>query len=246
MERVVDQFFGRERLLREIVSGVLAAPQPASFSLVGSKYVGKTRLLDHLAAGEGPLLNDDFADQRPYPYQDAGRIVVAKIDCDWQEAQQDFLGHTADRLAYQLREVERIDLDWAQVSGQPGASRRLWQMSRQLNQMGYRLALLLDNFDTVFEHELLTPDAVDELRPLTRELALVVATEQPLHDLDRDLAASPLFNVMTQLFMGLLDAAAARHWLAAYEVRTPDSTGLHKSGLTEALLELTGSHPFLL
>lgn len=241
MERVQDLFFGRERVMREIVGGVLAATQPASFSLVGSKFVGKTRVLDYLASPQGPLLNDDLADWRPYPYQDGGRVVAVKIDCDWLEAQADLLGHIADRLTQQVREVERIDLDWAQVNAQPGASRRIYLIARQLNQLGYRLVLLLDNFDTVFENQLLTPDSVDELRPLTRELALVAATEQPLHDLDRELAASPLFNVMTQLFIGLLEPEAARRWLAAYRDRFPVV-----AALCEPLLALTGNHPFLL
>ncbi len=33
--------------------------------------------------------------------------------------------------------------------------------------MGYRLILLMDNFDAVFQNQLLTPDAIDGLRPLT-------------------------------------------------------------------------------
>lgn len=240
MERVKEQFFGRERLLREIVAGVLATPQPASFSLVGSKLTGKSRLLAHLASPQGPLLNDDLADRRPYPFQDEGAVFVLLIDCDWHEAQADLLGHIADRLAH-LAQAERIDLNWGQVEAQPGAGRRIWQISRQFNQMGYRLVLLMDNFDAVFEHQLLTPDSADELRPLTRELALVVATEQPLHDLDRELAASPLFNVMTQLFVGLLEPEAARQWLAAYRAQFPAIAEIE-----DALLALTGNHPFLL
>ena len=241
MEWGKDQFFGRERVLREIVAGVLASPQPASFSLVGSKLAGKTKLLDHLASDQGPLRGEAWESWRPYAFDDGDRVIVCKLDCDWEDAHADLLGFAADRLAHQLQTVERIQLDWASVDGQPGASRRLWQMSRQLNQLGYRLVLLLDNFDAVFEHQLITPDSVDELRPLTRETALVVATEQPLHDLDRELAASPLFNVMTQLFIGLIEADAACRWLAAYG---RDYPGVE--GLTPALLNLTGAHPFLL
>lgn len=239
--RPKDRFYGRRRVLQEIVGGVLATPQPASFSLVGSKLAGKTRLLDYLASSQGPLLNDEASDERPYSFQESGRVVVLKIDCDWQDAQADLLQHVAARLENQLREVERIQLAWDQVEAQPGASRRIWQMARQLNEMGYRLVVLMDNFDTVFENQLLTPDSVDELRPLTREMALVVATEQPLHDLDRELAASPLFNVMTQLFIGLLEPDAAQAWLADYAARFP---GIAPA--TGELLVLTGYHPFLL
>ncbi len=239
MDRQQNQFYGRERLIREIVSGALA-PQPASYSLVGSKLAGKSSLLEYLASPDGPLLGDDSADLRPYAFQDAGRIVVTQIDCAWQEAQQDLLVFLCDRLIRQLRTVERIDLDWAAVEGQSSASRRIWQISRQLNHMGYRLILLMDNFDAVFQNQLLTPDAIDELRPLTLETALVVATEHPLHDLDRELAVAP-FNVMTQLFVGLIETEAALHWVHAYCAAYPDILPA-----CDDLLELTGCHPFLL
>ncbi len=240
MERNKDQFFGRERLVREIVTGVLAPGQPASFSLVGSKLVGKSKLLSYLAAPDGPLLGDSWEQWRPYRYQEGDRVVVVMVDCDWQEAQDDLLGHVADRVESHVRN-ERIKLDWSAVEQQPGASRRLWQIAHQLTQMDYRLVLLMDNFDTVFENQLLTPEMVDELRPLTREMALVVATEQPLHDLDRELAASPLFNVMTQLFLGILEPDAARRWLEAYGETYPAV-----DAILDDLLRLTGSHPFLI
>jgi hypothetical protein len=240
MDLSKDQFFGRERLLREIVTGVLAPSQPASFSLVGSKLVGKSRLLNHLASPDGPLLGSAWESWRPYRHQDGDRIVVVMVDCEWQDAQDDLLGTVAKRVMAQLQ-AEHIPLDWAAVEQQPGASRRLWQMSHQLNIMDYRLVLLMDNFDTVFENQLLTPASVEELRPLTRELALVVATEQPLHDLDRELAASPLFNVMTQVFLGIIEPDAARLWLEAYGSLYPAI-----DAISSALLKLTGSHPFLL
>lgn len=104
-----------------------------------------------------------------------------------------------------------------------------------------RLVLLLDNFDRVFESRLISVDAMDELRPLTLEMSLLVATEQPLHDLDRELAASPLFNVMTQLFLGLLETRVARSWVLSYADEFPVV-----SELTGELVRLTGMHPFLL
>ncbi len=120
MAPVTDIFFGRERQLREIVQGVLA-PQPASFSVVGTKYAGKTRLLHYLAAEEGPLLNEEMANWRSPRFQDETRIVVALIDCDWPEAQQDLLGFMAEHLRKSV-EAERINLDlgrgdWTIVHG---------------------------------------------------------------------------------------------------------------------------------
>ena len=100
-----------------------------------------------------------------------------------------------------------VDIDWPRIEQQPTAIRRIYQVARTLSEQEGRLVLLLDNFDRVFENEAIDIETIDEFRPLTLELALLVATEQPLHDLDRELAASPLFNVMTQVFLGLLDPA---------------------------------------
>ena len=91
-------------------------------------------------------------------------------------------------------------LDETRIEAQTSPARKVWQIARQLQEMRCRLVVLMDNFDRAFEQQLIHLDSADELRPLTLEMALVVATEQPLHDLDRELAASPLFNVMTQVF----------------------------------------------
>ncbi len=241
MEAHKNQFFGRQRLLREIVEGVLA-PQPGSFSLVGTKYVGKSMLLAHLAGDEGPLLGDEYAAWRPPRYQDSSRIIVAKLDCDWQECHQDLIGFLSQEVRRRVEAADAADeIDWSQVDAQPGPGRQVWQLARQFGRAGGRLVVLMDNFDRVFEEQWIRSDAADELRPLTLEMALIVSTEQPLHDLDRELAASPLFNVMTQVFLGLLETDAACEWMDSYIAQYP---GLLK--VREQLVRLTGTHPFLL
>ena len=233
-------FYGRERVLFEVVHGVLA-PQPQSFSLVGPKLIGKTHLFHYLAAEDGPLLGEELAAQRPRRFRDGARVVVTWIDCDWQDAQEDLIGWVYKNLQEHVRERAKLVLNWTRIEEQPLASRRIWQLARELNEQEIRLVLLMDNFDRVFENQLVNPDTMDELRPLTLELALLVATEQPLHDLDRELAASPLFNVMTQLFLGLLEPQAARVWIesnAGDFPAAPQAAG--------EFMRLTGMHPFLL
>ena len=240
MDPTKNRFFGRERVLREITAGVLGL-QPGSFTLVGTKYTGKTSLLHYLAADDGPLMAGEFKEWRPPAFVETARVIVTLLDCSWQEIREDLLGYLVRHLRRQLDEQERVDLDWRAVDEQTSAARQIWQMARQLKQHGYRLVVMLDNFDRVFEEQMISRDNADELRPLAMELALVVASQQPLHDLDRDLAASPLFNVMTQLYIGLIEASAARAWLEAYRSQFPAV-----DELTDLLLELTGTHPFLL
>jgi hypothetical protein len=233
-------FVGRERVLSQIVQGVLAS-QPQSFSLVGPKLVGKSQLIKYLADEEGPLLGDELAAQRPRAFEDGSRVIVTWVDCDWQDAQVNLIGWIYERLLEQVRAEGDLPIHWARVEAQPSASRRIWQLARDLKEQDMRLVLLLDNFDRVFESQLISADAMDELRPLTFEMALLVATEQPLHDLDRELAASPLFNVMTQLFLGLVEPHVARAWVLAYAEEFP---GVRE--LADELVALTGQHPFLL
>jgi hypothetical protein len=233
-------FVGRERVVSQIVQGVLATP-PQSFSLVGPKLVGKSQLVKYLADEQGPLLGDDAAVQRPAAYRDGSRVIVTWIDCDWQDAQVNLISWIYERLQEQVRGEGSLPINWARVEAQPSESRRIWQLARDLKEQDMRLVLLLDNFDRVFESQLISADAMDELRPLTFEMALLVATEQPLHDLDRELAASPLFNVMTQLFLGLLEPNVAREWVLSYGDEFPIVREL-----ADDLVALTGQHPFLL
>lgn len=239
MESRRKMFFGRNRVFFEIVQGLLG-PQPQSFSVVGPKLIGKSQLLHFLASEQGPLMGEDFADQRPFTFQDGANVIVTWVDCDWQDARKDLIGWIYKKIVERVRDAN-ISLDWKQIEQEQSSSRRIWLVARSLEEMDLRLVLLMDNFDRVFEEQWIRRETVDELRPLTLEMALVVATEQPLHDLDRDLAASPLFNVMTQLFLGLLEPASARDWILSYADEFPGVPDL-----LDGLLDLTGMHPFLL
>lgn len=233
-------FVGRERVVSEIVLGALAS-QPQSFSLVGPKLIGKSQLLKYLADPEGPLLGEELAAGRPRPFRDGSRVLVTWVDCDWQDAQANLIGWIYAQVAEQVRADGSLPVNWGRVEAQGSDSRRIWQLARDLKEQEMRLVLLLDNFDRVFESQLISADAMDELRPLTLEMSLLVATEQPLHDLDRELAASPLFNVMTQLFLGLLEPQVAREWVLSYAAQFPVVTQV-----ADELVTLTGMHPFLL
>ena len=231
MDSLERQFYGRERLIREIASGVLA-PQPANFSLVGSRLIGKTSLLGHLASAHGPLLDNAAARER---------IIVAQVDCGWYDAQENIVNFIAARLTQEVRAASHVSLDWDRFDSQTTPSRQIWQINRQLAESGRRPVLLMDNFDAVFQGQVLSPEIVDELRPLTLGMPLVVATEHPLHDLDHDYVAAPLFNSMTQLFVGLIEPDAAEQWAQSYCREYPALTPV-----CGELLEMTGYHPFLL
>ena len=228
-------FNGRERIVRDIVQGLLAEA-PGSFSLVGSKMVGKSRLLQFLASEEGPLLGDAFALWRPAPFQDPGRLVVVHVDSSLPDAQANFMAYLVRQVADAIQREHLLPQGAAADESHP---LQLMALLQRLNQRGYRPVLLLDSFDRVFAA--LPMDTVNELRPLTRLASVVVATEQPLIDLDRDRSSSPLFNMMAVIFIGLLEPDAARRWMEGYATLHP---GMRPC--LDELLEITGTHPYLL
>lgn len=240
MDSIKRRFFGRKMLLTEIVEGALA-PQPADFALIAPKFCGRSRIFDFLASDDGPLLGAQYSDMRPMRFRDGNRVVVALLDCNWPPAQANLLEFIASYLISRLRTSEGFPLDWQLITEQTSPARQLWQLANQLNNLDYRLIVLLNNFDSVLLEHRLSQDELNELRPLTRELVLMIGTRQPLVDLDKTLAASPLFNVMTQLFVGLLEPRAAEEWIEAYCSRFPDIVPIK-----QRLLEATGQHPYLL
>lgn len=232
-------FFGRKQLLREIVMGVLAT-RPLDYSLVAPKFCGKTRILEYLASEQGPLLSRDAT--RPAHFAAPNRVIVILIDCNWPEAKQNLLDFLAQRVETQLKEQNPFQIDWKALPDDVGASRRLFEMAVQANKAAMRLVLLLNNFDALLQKEHFKSEVLDELRPLTSELALVVSSRQPLHDVSPAMVKSPLFSLLTQVFIGLLELEAAQEWVRAYQQSFP---GLD-AGILDELITYTGRHPFLL
>lgn len=241
MELTPKPFFGRQTLVREIVQGVLG-DYPQHFALVAPKFCGKTRILDYLASEEGPLRSRALSALRPERFHDPGRIVILAADCRRSEVKERLRQHLAETLSAQLRQEQPFDIDWSQVPDADSPSRQLLALASQASRAGFRIVLLLNNFDAILEAPYLSQDQLNELRPLTNELALVVGSRQPLYDIDIHLASSPLFNVMSTQFVGLLEPEAARQWIASYRAIFPELA----EGLVEPLARLTGRHPFLL
>jgi hypothetical protein len=241
MESAAKPFFGRENLVREIVQGILS-DHPQDFALVAPKYCGKTLILDRLAAEDGPLRSRSNSSARPERFQDASRIIILSVDCKRPEIKTHLLKHLADTLNSRLREERPFAINWDQIRDDDPPSRTLLALASQANQAEFRVVLLLNNFDAVLEGKHLEQAQLNELRPLTSDLALIVGSRQPLHDIDIELASSSLFHLMRTLFVGLLEEEAALQWIASYRQSFPELS----EELDASLANITGRHPYLL
>lgn len=237
MKSLTATFFPRAQL-RSIVEGVLA-PRPLDYSLVGAKFMGKSHILNHLISADGPIFGPDERNWRPERYRDGAGIVAVYYDCGWAQAEEDFLGFLAARLERQLR-AEGYPAD-ATGENLPSAQ-RLRQVVRWALAQELRLVLLLDNFDALLVGpSALQEQQVNQLRPLALDIAFVVATERPLHELNRELASSPLFNLLNQVFLRLIEPEVAKALLA----EVVEAVG-GEEALVQTLFDWTGGHPFLL
>jgi hypothetical protein len=219
-----------------MIEGVLA-PRPRNFSLIGAKFMGKTHILTHLASPTGPLLGNKAGER------DHEDLLVVYYDCAWPQAQTDLLAFLADGLRRHVRQhSSTVGIDLGAIQQEPDASERLQRLVSELRGTNNRLVLLLDNFDTLIneagaaiEHE------INQLRPLTHELVLIVASKRPLHEANRRLASSPLFSLLNQLFLRLIEPAET-----ARVLRSLTAGCTEQAQLIAQLAEWTGGHPFLL
>lgn len=227
-----EQLFARSHL-QSIIDGVLA-PQPRSFSLIGAKFMGKTHILSHLAAPNGPLHHHEGgegAERHP---------LVVYYDCTWPKAQKNLVAFLGEGLWRRLRQQNLSALPRGE--GGIAASEWLQRLVADLLQANYQPILLLDNFDFLItqahdevEH------AFSELRSLTHELAFVVAGQRSLHEANRHLASSLLFNLLNQIFLRLIEPEESERILYAATANCLD-----QEQLVAQLAEWTGGHPFLL
>ena len=246
-------FFERKPIVQEMVEGILG-PRPLDFALIGAKYMGKSKVLRHLAAPDGPL--------RKRAAMSYWKVIPLYYDCKQLELQRNeqgevrkghFMRDLMDFVVQELKALEAeedaqqrlygVRLAWEEIEREKRPVDKLRTIVRQLAREQVRLALLLDNFDIVLKEEAVELPELNELRPLTRELALVVSSEQPLPDVNPKLMASPLFNVMHQIFLGLVSKEEALPWLTKL---VKDLTGESESSSVEELWRWTGGHPFLL
>jgi hypothetical protein len=241
MDTPPKPFFGRQNLVREIVQGALA-DYPQDYALVAPKFCGKTRILEYLASEDGPLCSRQAPSLRPEKFHDPSRIIVLPADCKRPEVKENLRQHLAEALSARLRQEQPFAIEWDQVPAPSSPSRRLLALASQANRAEFRVVLLLNNFDAVLEGSHLTQDQLNELRPLTSELAMVIGSRQPLYDINIHLASSSLFNVMSTQFVGLLEQEAAEEWIASYRTIFPELS----PELTGPLARITGRHPFLL
>ncbi|MBE2221678.1 MAG: winged helix-turn-helix domain-containing protein [Anaerolineae bacterium] len=231
--RNAADFHGRETEIDQI-TGLLRNGQ--SVSLIGSRRIGKSSLLIHLA--------------RPEVQQaaglKAGKTLFLLIDC--QE-----LGGSPPEEVYEVlffglkNTAQDSGLVLEPSSQDAGTYRALDRLLHQISQKGASVVVLLDEFELLAANEHLTPYFFARLRGLTTKygLAYLTASQRPLFAItaEEEILSSPFFNIFVTLPLGLYTPEEA---LSLFSKRLADNKITFTDELVAYLLRLVGPHPFFL
>jgi hypothetical protein len=204
-----DQFIDRRREIRRIVGRIVNQGQ--STAIVGEPRSGKTSLLLYLSAPEkrqelygeeGEHVLFSFLDAQTF----SGKFSQAEF---WERALRP-LQDTAvtPKLDSPLAQSYKMCI----VNGYGAFV--LERLFAQMNMEGWRLVLLLDEFDTLLHHPILNcAEFFGSLRSLASRsrgaLALVIASRQSLVALNKNTTefsrtGSPYFNFLDEIALGPL------------------------------------------
>ncbi|GIK41501.1 MAG: hypothetical protein BroJett011_53340 [Chloroflexota bacterium] len=233
-----DYFFGREHATAQ---ALFLLGNGQSISLVGQRRIGKSSFLFHLA--DPHIFTPSGLDpaQHLFVYLDCGSLSTLPPP----DLYQVLLEEIGDALA---DAGSPFPLNFETDPVHPLTYRVFEQTLRNLTRQGWRLIVLLDEFERLSRNPHLDPDFFSGLRALTARypVAYVTASKQPLLELtyaNASALSSPFFNIFASIRLGLFSDAEAHNLLTTLAARS----GLTFSPPTlDSLLDLTGPHPLFL
>jgi hypothetical protein len=231
-------FFGRERETGQALS-LLGNSQ--SISLIGQRRIGKTSLLFHLADSAIFMQYGLSPTEHLFVYIDCGGLA----NLDQPDLYRLLLEEIGDALAERDLNPYKPEI---LKDAAPITYRAFERALRGLIQQGWKLILILDEFERLSRNPHLDPDFFSGLRALTAKypIAYVTASKQPLLELtytDASTLSSPFFNIFASIRLGLFSEDEARALLTT--LATKGGLAFPHSTL-DLLLDLAGPHPLFL
>ena len=207
----------------------IAADSPQSVAIVGDRRIGKSSVLSyisHQTVAESYL-------------EDPGQTLFLLMDFQQERrlTTETFIQSVCRHLGEKLG--DRIPPGTVDYDG-------LVSVVEELERSGFRLILLLDEFDRVTRSSSFDADFFAFLRALGghRNVAFVTSSSRDLQELchTQEIADSPFFNIFSTVQLGPLKEAEARELICLPSKDTPFPLDDH----TDFILELGGLWPFFL
>jgi serine phosphatase RsbU (regulator of sigma subunit) len=229
MIRTPAAFFGRQRETARLAARIASDP-PQSVAIVGDRRIGKSSLLNYISH---PEVVGDYLEEPE---------KTIFLFLDFQEEQRLSIESFIEAVFRHLREKlgDRYEIRvGADYEG-------LQEVVRELDGLGYRLILLLDEFDRVTRNSRFDANFFGSLRSLAGHynIAFVTSTNRDLQQLchTEEISDSPFFNIFSNLYLGPITPREARGLICDPSAETPFPLEEH----ADLILSMGGFFPFFL
>jgi serine phosphatase RsbU (regulator of sigma subunit) len=229
MIRSPQAFYGRQREVARLAARIASDP-PQSVAVMGDRRIGKSSLLYYIS-------HPDVAAEY---LEEPDKTLFLFMDFQ-EERRLDVEGFC--NSVY--RHVEEI-LDDRYVISAESDYQGLQKVVEELNRDGYKLILILDEFDRVTRSSTFDTDFFAGLRSLAGHynIAYITSSSRDLQQLchTQEIADSPFFNIFSTLQLGSIQPAEALQLIVDPSAATPFPLEQH----ADLILDLGGRLPFFL
>ena len=225
-----EDFFGRRQEVKRVFARLNATP-PGSVSLVGERKIGKSSLLNHV------YMRKQRQEHLEYPE----KMIMVFLDFQQEKSMsmESFVRAMLGITNYELR--GRLDVSDCALTldGIKG-------MVERLDAAGFRLAILLDEFDIVTTNPNFELEFFSFLRFLANHynVAYLTSSARDLQVLchTKAISDSPFFNIFSTMRLSAFTRAEAEEL-----IRVPSGKAGHPLGAyVDDMLEISGLYPFFI
>jgi serine/threonine protein kinase len=225
-----DQFFGRHQEVRRIFARLNASP-PGSMSIVGDRKIGKSSLLNYVYTRQ----------TRESHLDDPDHMVMVFLDFQEEKDMsiETFVKTLLGIAAIELRGRVAVEDCAHSLDG-------IKDFVQRLSAAGYRLAILLDEFDAITTNRNFGLEFFSFLRFLANhyDVAYLTSSARDLQVLchTKEISDSPFFNIFSNLRLSVFQPQEA-----AELIRVPsEMAGRPLEPYQADILEMAGLFPFFL
>ena len=225
-----EDFFGRAQEIKRIYARLNATP-PGSVSIVGDRKIGKSSLLNYVYAQGNRQQNLESAD----------KTVMVFLDLQQQKSMsmESFVRTLLGIADFELR--GRLDIKDCALNLDG-----VRDMVQRLDEAGFRVAILLDEFEAVTTNPNFNLEFFSFLRYLANHynVSYLTSSARDLQVLchTKEISDSPFFNIFSTMRLGTFQRAEAEELVRVPSERVGKPLGSH----FESILQIAGLFPFYL
>jgi len=222
-------FFGQKQIIDGILKDIYRK-QMQSQCIIGERRIGKTSLLYQ-------IMNESVG--KEYRGTDSSLFIRTDMNFFPGSSPEDILKEWTTDIAKTSEYLKSVDSGYLHFK----------RFIEEINGSGYKIAILLDEFEATIKNPHLNRDFFEYLRALTQhyDVAFILFSRTPLqyflqNEKYSSIFSSPFFNTLNVLYLSFLEEEDARKLIIEPSARA----GIDLADHVDFILEKAYYHPFLI